>query len=63
MKVTAFLLIIAGVLYISQPETIFKINAFLRETLINDAYVSLHRRTWGLIFFLAGILLFSLQLF
>lgn len=49
-----FLLLGLGYLY--RPDLIWRMNALLREYFLNDAYISLERRKWGLFFLLIGSL-------
>lgn len=45
-----------GLGYLYSPRTIERINAILRETLLNDAYIALERRKWGVFFLLLSLL-------
>jgi len=45
-----------GLGYLYRPDLIERMNAFLRETLLNDAYFALERRKWGAFFLLIGFL-------
>ena len=45
-----------GLGYLYRPDLIERMNAFLRETLLNDAYIALERRKWGAFFLLIGFL-------
>lgn len=45
-----------GLGYLYRPTLIERMNAFLRETLLNDAYIALERRKWGLFFLLLSLL-------
>ena len=51
---TIFLLLGLGYLY--RPDLIERMNAFLRETLLNDSYIALERRKWGAFFLLVAFL-------
>ncbi len=52
------LLILAlGLGYIYRPDLIERVNRVLKETLLNDSYVALHRRSWGLLLALLGAIL------
>lgn len=42
--------------YLYRPSLILRLNAWVRVFLFNDAYLLHHRRRWGLLAFLAGIL-------
>ncbi|OIO10832.1 MAG: hypothetical protein AUJ52_03275 [Elusimicrobia bacterium CG1_02_63_36] len=45
-----------GLGYLYKPSVIERINAILRETLLNDAYIALERRKWGVFFLLLSLL-------
>ena len=45
-----------GLGYLYRPDLIERMNTFLRETLLNDAYIALERRKWGAFFLLIGFL-------
>ena len=45
-----------GLGYLYKPSVIERINAILRETLLNDAYIALERRKWGVFFLLVSFL-------
>ena len=45
-----------GLGYIYRPDIIERMNAFLRETLLNDSHIALERRKWGAFFLLIGSL-------
>ena len=47
-----------GLGYLYRPDLIDRMNAFLRETLLNDSYIALERRKWGAFFLLIGFLFF-----
>lgn len=58
-----FYKIIAGVIclvlglgYLYRPDLIERMNAVIRQTILNDAYIALERRKWGLFFLLMGVL-------
>jgi len=58
-----FVKIAAGVLsfilgfgYLYRPDLIERMNAFLRDYLLNDAHIALERRKWGAFFLLLGFL-------
>lgn len=52
-----FLALLLGLGYLYRPDIIERINAVLRETLLNDAHIALERRKWGVFFLLIGFLL------
>ncbi len=45
-----------GMGYLNRPDLIERMNAFLRETLLNDSYLALERRKWGVFFLLLSLL-------
>ena len=45
-----------GLGYIYRPDLIERMNAVLRDYLLNDNYIALERRKWGVFFLLAGFL-------
>jgi hypothetical protein len=45
-----------GLGYIYRPDLIERMNAFLRETLLNDSHITLERRKWGAFFLLIAFL-------
>lgn len=45
-----------GLGYLYRPDLIWRMNALLREYFLNDAYIALERRKWGLFFLLIGSL-------
>ena len=49
--------ITAGFLYLTQPERIFKLHAWLRDLVFNDAYVSLRHKKIGSALILLGLVL------
>ncbi len=59
--VLSLVLIFLGFTYLNRPKKVFRINAILRQTLFNDAYISLHRRTLGIILLLLGLVIFGFK--
>ncbi|MBI5631527.1 MAG: hypothetical protein HY921_11665 [Elusimicrobia bacterium] len=51
-----------GLGYLYRPDLIERMNTFLREYLLNDAYIALERRKWGAFFLLIGFLLLYMGL-
>jgi hypothetical protein len=51
------LMLLLGLGYIYRPDIIERVNKVLKETLLNDSYVSLHRRSWGFLLVLLGAIL------
>jgi hypothetical protein len=49
-------LILVGFGYIFRYDIVERIRAFIREYMLNDAYIALERRKWGLFFLLMGTL-------
>lgn len=52
-----FLFLAAGMGYLYKPDLMFKLNKVLRETVLNDSWVALNRRSVGLLLALLGALL------
>ena len=60
---TPLLKIIVGLLsgllglgYLYRPDLIERMNAVLRDYVLNDAYIALERRKWGMFFLLVSFL-------
>ena len=51
-----FLSLMLGLGYLYRPDLIERMNAVLREYLLNDAYIALERRKWGFFFLLISFL-------
>ncbi|MDX6770577.1 MAG: hypothetical protein SF051_13665 [Elusimicrobiota bacterium] len=51
-----------GLGYLYRPDIIERINAVLRETVFNDAYIALERKKWGAFFLLVGFLFLYMAL-
>ena len=47
---------VLGLGYLYRPDLIERMNAFLRDYLLNDAHIALERRKWGAFFLLIGFL-------
>lgn len=45
-----------GAGYLYRPDVIERVNALLRATIFNDAYIALERKKWGAFFLLVGFL-------
>ena len=45
-----------GLGYLYRPDLIERINAVLRDYVLNDAYIALERRKWGMFFLLVSFL-------
>ncbi|MFH2204720.1 MAG: hypothetical protein ABIJ96_16525 [Elusimicrobiota bacterium] len=45
-----------GLGYLFRPTWIERMNSFIRETVLNDAYIALERRKWGVFFLLLAFL-------
>lgn len=45
-----------GLGYLFRPTVIERMNAILREALLNDAHIALERRKWGVFFLLLSVL-------
>ena len=48
--------LLLGLGYLYRPDVIERMNALLREYLLNDAYIALERRKWGAFFLLVAFL-------
>ena len=46
-----------GLGYIYRPDIVERWNRVLKETLLNDSYVALHRKSWGILLLLLGSIL------
>lgn len=42
--------------YLYRPDLIERMNAFIRDYLLNDAYIALERKKWGAFFLLMAFL-------
>ncbi len=45
-----------GMGYLYRPDLIWRMNALIREYLLNDAHIALERRKWGVFFLLIAFL-------
>ncbi len=45
-----------GLGYLYRPDIIGRMNAILRDYLLNDAYIALERKKWGAFFLLLSFL-------
>jgi uncharacterized membrane protein len=50
------LCLLLGLGYLYRPDLIERMNAIIRETLLNDAHIALERRKWGAFFLLTAFL-------
>ena len=48
--------LLMGLGYLYRPDLIERMNAVLREYLLNDAYIALERKKWGSFFLLISFL-------
>ncbi len=48
--------LILGLGYLYRPDLIERMNAVLRDYLLNDAYIALERKKWGVFFLLVSFL-------
>jgi len=48
---------LVGFGYIAKPEVIWRINEVIRRTVLNDSYMALERKKWGLFFIMVGMAL------
>jgi hypothetical protein len=51
-----FASLVLGLGYLYRPDLIERMNALLREYLLNDAYIALERKKWGAFFLLVAFL-------
>ncbi len=51
-----FACLLLGLGYLYRPDVIERMNALLREYFLNDAYIALERKKWGMFFLLAAFL-------
>jgi len=51
-----FVSLLLGLGYLYRPDLIERMNALLREYLLNDAYIALERKKWGAFFLLVAFL-------
>ena len=51
------LIAMLGLGYLYRPDIVQRLNKVLKETLLNDSYVALHRRSWGFLLLLLGAIL------
>ncbi len=54
--VVGFARLLLGFGYLYRPDVIERMNALLREYFLNDAYIALERKKWGMFFLLAAFL-------
>ncbi|MDD2773798.1 MAG: hypothetical protein PHP45_08905 [Elusimicrobiales bacterium] len=47
--------VLLGLGYVFRPDIIERINALIKNTILNDARIALERRKWGVFLILAGI--------
>ncbi|MDD4005111.1 MAG: hypothetical protein PHW69_07915 [Elusimicrobiaceae bacterium] len=58
LKILAgFVLCLVGLGYLVRPEVIWRINEVIRNTILNDSYMALERKKWGLFLILVGTFL------
>jgi len=48
--------LLLGLGYLYRPDLIERMNAVLREYILNDAYIALERKKWGTFFLLIAFL-------
>ncbi|MDE2040122.1 MAG: hypothetical protein KGO96_04230 [Elusimicrobia bacterium] len=57
LKIAAGLVCFAlGLGYLYRPDLIARLNALIREYLLNDAHIALERGKWGMFFMLLAFL-------
>lgn len=54
--------LILGLGYLFRPDLITRINRVLREYLLNDSYIALERKKWGLLMLLLSCLFFYMAI-
>lgn len=54
--------LVLGLGYLFRPDWITRINRVLREYLLNDSYIALERKKWGLFMLLLSCLFFYMAL-
>ncbi|OGS39567.1 MAG: hypothetical protein A2506_04735 [Elusimicrobia bacterium RIFOXYD12_FULL_66_9] len=54
--VVGFVCGLLGLGYLYRPDLIERMNAVLRDYLLNDSYIALERRKWGIFFVLLSFL-------
>lgn len=59
LAVSGSVFVAVGFLYLAQPERIFKLHAWIRELVLNDAYISLRRKKIGSILIIIGLILLT----
>jgi hypothetical protein len=47
---------VLGLGYLYRPDLIQRMNAVIREYLLNDSHIALERRKWGMFFLLVSFL-------
>ncbi len=58
VKITSGLFFaLLGLGYLLRPDIIERINALIKEMLLNDAHFALERKKWGVFFLFVGFLL------
>ena len=55
--VFGILFLFMGLGYLYRPDLVSRMNAVLRDYVLNDAYMALERKKWGLFFLLMSLLL------
>ena len=55
--VLGFMSLLLGLGYLYRPDLIWRLNALIREYLLNDAHIALERKKWAVFFLLVAILL------
>ena len=51
-----FVSLMLGLGYLYRPDLIERMNALLREYLLNGAYIALERKKWGVVFLQEAVL-------
>jgi hypothetical protein len=51
-----FICFLLGIGYLYRPDLIERMNALIRDSIFNDAYIALERKKWGAFFLLLSFL-------
>lgn len=54
--IVGFACFLLGLGYLYRPDLIERMNAFIRDYLLNDTYIALERKKWGAFFLLMAFL-------
>ncbi|MBI4249924.1 MAG: hypothetical protein HY611_10515 [Elusimicrobia bacterium] len=51
-----FIFLLLGLGYCYRPDLVERVNLFIRDYLLNDSYLALERKKWGLLLVLIGLI-------